>query len=151
APCPGRGYTILRLAVCVLAPLLTLLLVGSVWWAAVIAAILGGALFLLDYRAKAGRGYLLQLLGFLGPAMLLLLAGLIYPTIQTIINSFLSSRGRFVGFDNFVWIFSQPENLVTIRNTILWVLVVPTVSTAAGLAYAVFIDKSRGERFFKVL
>ena len=30
-------------------------------------------------------------------------------------------------------------------------LVVPAFSTAIGLAYAVFIDKSRGEKFFKIL
>ena len=57
----------------------------------------------------------------------------------------------FIGLDNFVWVFSQPQNAVVIRNTIFWVLVVPVFSTAIGLAYAVFIDKSRGEKFFKVL
>jgi alpha-glucoside transport system permease protein len=31
------------------------------------------------------------------------------------------------------------------------VLIVPAFSTAIGLAYAVFIDKSRGEKFFKIL
>jgi alpha-glucoside transport system permease protein len=31
------------------------------------------------------------------------------------------------------------------------VLVVPVLSTAIGLAYAVFIDRSRGEKFFKIL
>ena len=33
----------------------------------------------------------------------------------------------------------------------IWVLLVPTISTIVGLAYAVFIDKSRGEKFFKAL
>ena len=151
APRSGRLYFWIRLIVCVAVPALALLLVGSIYWAAIIAAVLGGALFLLDYRARQGRGYMLQLVGFLAPAFLLLLAGLIYPTIQTVVSAFLSARGRFVGFDNFAWIFSQPDNLVTIRNTIVWVLVVPIVSTIAGLAYAVFIDKSRGEKFFKIL
>jgi alpha-glucoside transport system permease protein len=36
-------------------------------------------------------------------------------------------------------------------NTIIWVLLVPALSTAFGLAYAVFIDKSRGEKYFKIL
>jgi alpha-glucoside transport system permease protein len=151
APRQGRFYTWLRAAVAVLVPLIAFFAIGSIYWAAIIAAVLGGALFLLDYRSKEGSGYVLQLVGFLAPAFILLVAGLIYPTIQTIINSFLSSRGNFVGFDNFVWIFSQPGNLITIRNTIIWVLVVPIVSTAAGLAYAVFIDKSRGEKYFKIL
>ncbi|BDZ45686.1 carbohydrate ABC transporter permease [Naasia aerilata] len=151
APRRGRNYTILRAAVAVLVPAVVLFLFGSIWWAIAVAAVLGGALFLLDYRSRQGAGYLLQLFGFLAPAMFLLLVGLIYPSIQTIFQAFLSSRGRFVGLDNFAWIFSQPDNLITIRNTIIWVLVVPIVSTAAGLAYAVFIDRSRGEKFFKIL
>jgi alpha-glucoside transport system permease protein len=64
----------------------------------------------------------------------------------------MSSRGdRFVGLDNFVWIFTQPNNVRIVLNTIVWVLIVPTISTIAGLAYAVFIDKSRGEKYFKIL
>ena len=151
APRKGRNYTILRLAVCVIVPGFILIALGSVFWAAIIASVLGAGLFLLDHRGREGRGYLLQLFGFLAPAFILVLIGLIYPTIQTIIYSFMSSRGRFVGFDNFIWIFSQPENLVVIRNTVIWVIVVPIVSTVAGLAYAYFIDKSRGEKFFKIL
>jgi alpha-glucoside transport system permease protein len=141
----------MRAAVCVIVPALALWLLGSVLWAAAIAAVLGAAFFLLDYRSRQGAGYLFALLAFLAPAIILLIVGLVYPTIQTIINSFLSSRGNFVGFDNFVWVFSQGQNLVVIRNTIVWTLVVPTISTAIGLAYAVFIDKARGEKIFKAL
>jgi len=151
APRPGRKYTVIRAVACVAIPLAVLLLLGSVIWAAAVAAVLGGVFFVLDYRSKKGSGYLFALVGFLAPALVLLAVGLVYPTIQTFIDAFLSSRGRFVGFDNFVWIFSQPQNLVVIRNTIIWVLVVPAISTAAGLAYAVFIDRARGEKVFKAL
>lgn len=151
APRRGKLYTGIRLAVCIVAPLLFMLVLGSVLWAAAIAAVLGGLFFILDYRAKAGSGYLFQLVGFLGPAILLLAIGLIYPSIKTIFDSFLSGRGNFIGIDNYVWIFTQPAALRTVLNTIVWVLIVPTVSTAFGLAYAVFIDKSRGERVFKAL
>ena len=151
APRSGRRYTIIRLVAAVAVPAFVLIAIGSVWWGAAAAAVVGGVFFLLDFRSREGKGYILQLVGFLAPAFILLLIGLVYPTIQTIIYSFQSSRGAWVGFDNFAWIFSQPDNLVTIRNTILWVLVVPSVSTVAGLAYAVFIDRSRGEKFFKIL
>jgi alpha-glucoside transport system permease protein len=151
APRSGRSYTIIRLVVAIAVPAIALLALGSIWWGIAIAAVVGGLFFLLDYRSREGKGYILQLTGFLAPAIILLFIGLVYPTIQTIIASFNSSRGAFVGFDNFAWIFSQPENLVTIRNTIIWVLVVPVVSTIAGLAYAVFIDRSRGEKVFKIL
>lgn len=152
APRPGKLYTGIRLAVCVLAPLLVLTLAGSYPIAIVAAAVLGGVFFLIDYRGRKGAGYLFQLVGFLTPAVLLLAIGLVIPTIQTAVQAFQNSRGtEFVGFENFIWIFTQPENVRIILNTVVWVLFVPTVSTVAGLAYAVFIDKSRGEKYFKIL
>jgi alpha-glucoside transport system permease protein len=151
APRTGRKYTIIRLAVCVIAPFLAFVLIGSVWWAALIAAAFGLLFFWLDRRSSQGAGYLFQLFGFLAPAIILLLVGLIYPTVKTFIDSFFSSRGNFVGIDNFAWVLTSPQNLRVILNTIIWVLVVPTLSTVFGLAYAVFIDKSRGEKFFKIL
>ncbi|MFB2580684.1 carbohydrate ABC transporter permease [Herbiconiux sp. P15] len=151
APRSGRKYTIIRLAVCVIAPFLVLVLVGSVWWAALIAAAFGLLFFWIDKRSKQGAGYLFQLFGFLAPAVILLLIGLIYPTVKTAIDSLFSSRGNFVGLDNFAWVLTNPQNLRVILNTIIWVLVVPTLSTIFGLAYAVFIDKSRGEKFFKII
>ncbi|TQL48832.1 carbohydrate ABC transporter membrane protein 1 (CUT1 family) [Homoserinimonas aerilata] len=151
APRRGRLYTGIRLAFCIVVPLGIALLLGSVYWAAAVAVVLGGLFFWLDYKAKAGSGYLFQLFGFLAPAMVLLAIGLIYPSIKTFFDSFLSGRGNFVGIDNYIWIFTQPAALRTVLNTIVWVLIVPAVSTAFGLAYAVFIDKSRGEKVFKVL
>jgi len=152
APRPGKLYTGIRLLVCVLTPLLILTLAGSYPIAIVAAAVLGGVFFLIDYRGRKGAGYLFQLIGFLTPALLLLAIGLVIPTIQTTVQAFQNSRGtEFVGFENFAWVFTQPENVRIIVNTIVWVLFVPTVSTVAGLAYAVFIDKSRGEKYFKIL
>lgn len=149
---PGRLYTVIRLLVCVLVPAVTLVLFNSYLWAVAVAAVLGLGLFFLDARARGGRGQLIQLLGFLFPALLFLVIGLILPSLQTIGASFMNAAGnQFVGFDNFVWIFTQPTGLRTIVNTLVWVVVTPVVSTLIGLAYAVFIDRSRGEKFFKVL
>ena len=152
APRSGRRYTVIRLLVCVLAPLGIFFALGSVWWAAAAAAVLGALFFLLDYRARAGQGYLFQLIGFLAPAIALLGIGLVYPTVATFFKAFMNSRGsRFVGFENFIYVFGQEGNRVAIINTVIWVLVVPALSTIAGLAYAVFVDKARGERFLKAL
>ncbi|WP_165067880.1 carbohydrate ABC transporter permease [Marisediminicola senii] len=151
APRRGRLYTGIRFAACLLIPAGLFLALGSVWWAAAAAAVLGGLFFLLDFRARDGSGYLFQLIGFLAPAVLLLGIGLIYPSIRTIYDSFYSGRGNFIGLENFVWIFTQPSGIRTILNTIIWVLIAPVVSTIFGLAYAVFIDKSRGEKYFKIL
>jgi alpha-glucoside transport system permease protein len=152
APRSGRRFTIIRLVACIVIPVIVFLALGSYLWAAAIAAVLGGLFFILDYRSRQGAGYLFQLVGFLSPAFILLGIGLVYPTIQTLIQAFLNNRSnRFVGLDNFEWIFTQETGIRTIINTIIWVLIAPIVSTIFGLAYAVFIDKSRGEKVFKSL
>jgi len=149
---PGKGYTALRLALCVLVPAIVLVLFNSYLWAVAVAAILGLVLFFVDLRSRAGAGYLFQLFAFLAPAVAFLLVGLILPSLQTIAQSFMNAAGnQFIGLDNYVWIFTQPAGVRTVINTLVWVVLTPLVSTAIGLAYAVFIDKSRGERFFKVL
>jgi alpha-glucoside transport system permease protein len=117
---------------------------------AIFAAVVGLVLFLVDRAPKKRRDFI-QLLAFIAPALFLLLAGLIYPAIRTTTLSFFSSTGKWVGWDNFAWAFTQPDALRVILNTIIWVVLVPTLATAIGLAYAVFIDKSRGEKFFKAL
>ncbi|QUW20165.1 sugar ABC transporter permease [Agrococcus sp. Marseille-Q4369] len=91
------------------------------------------------------------MLVFLLPSALLLTIGLVYPAIRTTLLAFTDKTGSFNGLDNFVWMFTQPEALVTLANTVVWVILVPLLSTAIGLAYAVFIDKSRGERVYKML
>ncbi|ROS54829.1 carbohydrate ABC transporter permease [Frigoribacterium sp. PhB24] len=155
APRRGPQYTIIRLAVCVVVPVVVLLAFGlynSVIWVAAIAAVLGGGLFLLDYRSKRGAGYSLQLIAFMTPAVFFLVIGLIYPTITTAGQAFMKNDGSgFAGLDNFVWVFTSPDGLTAFGNTLVWVLLAPITATGIGLAYAVFIDKSRGEKFLKLL
>lgn len=117
---------------------------------AIFAAIIGLILFFVDRAPKRGRDYW-QLAGFLVPAILLLALGLIYPAIRTTLLAFANDAGEFIGFENFAWAFTQPAGIISIRNTIIWVILVPLLSTAIGLAYAVFIDKARGERVYKSL
>lgn len=152
APRKGRLYTGIRLAMCLLVPLAVMWFFNSYYWAMGVAVVVGALFFWLDYRSRDGAGYLIQLVAFMAPAMLLLLVGLILPSIQTIYASFLNSNGRdFIGLANYVWIFTQSDGVTSVINTIIWVLIVPTVSTLVGLAYAVFIDRTRGERIYKVL
>jgi alpha-glucoside transport system permease protein len=152
APREGRFYTVLRLAVCVAVPALILWILQSYQWAIIVGAFVGLGFFFLDMYSKRGRGSLFQLLGFLAPAILLLVVGLIIPAIQTTGQAFMNRSGQgFVGLENFVWIFTQPQGIRVVLNTIVWVIVTPIVSTIAGLAYAYFIDKTRGEKYYKIL
>ncbi|MGP6172352.1 carbohydrate ABC transporter permease [Microbacterium sp. A196] len=152
APRSGTWYTVARLAMCLLIPLAVMWFFRSYYWAIGVAVVVGAVFFLLDYRSRAGKGYLIQLVAFLAPAFLLLLIGLILPSLQTFVASFMNSSGKdFVGIANYTWIFGQPDGVRVVVNTIVWVLIVPTVSTIVGLAYAVFIDRTRGEKIYKVL
>ncbi|MET1044665.1 MAG: sugar ABC transporter permease [Microbacteriaceae bacterium] len=114
------------------------------------AVFIGLLLFFIDRAPKRGRDYW-QLAAFIVPALLLLAIGLIYPAVRTTVLSFGSGAGDFIGIDNFAWAFTQPAGLISLRNTIIWVILVPLISTIVGLAYAVFIDKSRGEKYYKAL
>lgn len=152
APRKGTVYTWVRLAMCLLIPLAVMFFFSSYYWAMGVAVLVGALFFYLDYRSRDGAGYLIQLVAFMAPALLLLLVGLILPSIQTMYSSFLSSSGKdFVGFANYLWIFTQSDGITSVVNSIIWVLLVPTVSTIVGLAYAVFIDRTRGEKIYKVL
>ncbi|SFS10036.1 ABC-type sugar transport system, permease component [Agrococcus baldri] len=120
----------------------------GVWpWTGALALSVIGVLGYLADRDDDSK----PMLVFLMPAALLLTVGLIYPAIRTTMLAFTGRAGEYVGMENFVWMFTQREALITLGNTIAWVILVPLLSTAVGLAYAVFIDKSRGERVYKML
>src|ERR1700712_2543280 len=84
---------------------------------AAFAAVIGLLLFLID-RAPKKRKDFFQLVGFVTPAFVLLIIGLVYPAIRTAIQSLYDARGNFIGLDNFAWVFTQPDSLVSLRNTI---------------------------------
>ncbi|HEX4058871.1 MAG TPA: sugar ABC transporter permease [Galbitalea sp.] len=155
APRAGRGYTIMRLVVAVAVPAIIVLILGvynDAIWLVPLAAVLGAGLFLLDRRARGGKGSMLQLITFMAPAVLLLAIGLLYPMIQTIFSAFFSNDGsKFVGLANFIYVLAPTnQGLTAVLNQIIWVVITPILATAIGLAYAVFIDKSRGEKVLKV-
>ncbi|WP_214466197.1 carbohydrate ABC transporter permease [Microbacterium flavescens] len=156
APRPGRFYFWLRLVTCFAIPVLAFMLLrpyqNAVIYVLAIAVVLGGLLFWADYRSREGAGHLYQLVFFAAPALILLLVGLLYPAIATFIQSFFDKSGQsFVGLDNYVWVFTNPQGFWSVINSIIWVLVAPTFATIIGLAYAVFIDRARGEKVLKVL
>ncbi len=123
----------------VIAPNLTLLVIALLAFAAVIYA-----LFLIGSRASVRLQEWMRYLVFLGPALLLLLVGLIYPALRTIWMSFMDARSEnFVGINNYIWAFSVPEIQIVLRNTIIWVIVVPLLSTIIGLAIAYMTDRMK--------
>jgi alpha-glucoside transport system permease protein len=110
------------------------------------------ALFLIGSRASVKWQGWLRYGVFLGPALLLLLVGLIYPALRTIWLSFMDKRSEnFIGFDNYIWAFTIPEIQIVLRNTVLWVIFVPIVSTLIGLAIAYMTDRMKRASVVKSL
>lgn len=78
---------------------------------------------------------------FIAPVLILLAIFLIYPAIQTIILSFMDSWSEnYVGFDNYVDLFTSPEFLETLSNNALWIIVVPASSVILGLLISTFAN-----------
>jgi alpha-glucoside transport system permease protein len=79
---------------------------------------------------------------FVGPALAALGLYLVWPAINTIIISFMdNSSQNFVGLDNYATILTEAQYQTGIRNSILWVLVVPLLAVVIGLSYATLADK----------
>ena len=122
---------------------------------------------LIMFGADLVRGAIrdkVQLVVLISPVLLLLAIGLIWPAIDTIWLSFndvveqpdpvtgiYTTVTQFVGLDNYVFAFSDPTTLRSVINTFVWMVLVPALSTGIGLAYAVFIDRAKGEKILKSL
>lgn len=113
-------------------------------------AVMGIVLLGID-RIKRAPTWLI-VTGFLGPTLLFLAFGLVYPGLNTIRLSLFDAKSKdFVGVDNYVTAFTDPQFQIVLRNTVMWVVLVPLCATLIGLIYAVLIDRARFESFAKTL
>ena len=170
-PGPNFMTQVLRVAVSLVVPVVAMLLL---WWSGtvllnedanrlmvVFVALIIGVLgvfamyyamdWLVNRLPERYRGYVLPFV-FVGPALVVLSVFLVYPTIVTFKLSFQDRNGEnFVGLDNYIDVFTDPGTLEALRNSFLWVLIVPALAVGIGLTFAVLADKlgSKGEAFSK--
>jgi alpha-glucoside transport system permease protein len=79
---------------------------------------------------------------FLGPALLFLGLYLVYPVIDSLWRSLHNADGsRFVGGSNYSWLLGDGKFRESMRNNMLWLLVVPALSTLFGLIAAQLTDR----------
>ena len=90
---------------------------------------------------------------FVGPAIALLIAGLAVPAIRTIYLSFHSgvTADEWTGLDNYSELFTERDNLIVLRNNVLWLVLVTFFSAGLGLAIARLADGMKGEALAKSL
>jgi len=109
--------------------------IGGIW---VLLASLNYFVSALPQRARDFlRPYV-----FAGPGALVLLFYIVFPSIRTLWISFFNRTStQFVGLKNYVFIFTDPSMLVVLRNTVMWVVLVPAVAVSLGLIIAVMTDR----------
>ncbi len=128
-------------------PNIIVLLVGLAVFTAIIILT-----FWLAERTKDKTQNRLKYFVFLAPALIAIAVGLVYPAIRTLFLSFFDANSdTFIGLDNYIWAFTQPEILIVLRNTLIWTIVVPIASTAIGLAIAYLTDRMRFAALIKSL
>ena len=124
----------------------------SVLTAVAIFFIVLGAIFTIAGRASGKKARPIAILIFLGPALLLLLAGLVIPGIRTVLFSFMNpDSNAWVGWANYQWMLEDPNVKTIMINTILWVMVVPIFTAVLGLLLAVMLDRTKHESIPKSL
>jgi alpha-glucoside transport system permease protein len=131
----------------IVGPNLITLVLGLAAFAAIVILI-----FLLAERTSVRAQEWVKYLVFLVPAVTLLMVGLIYPAIRTLVLSFMNDDSeKFVGFENYVWAFTIPEIVQVLMNTAIWVVVVPLASTFIGLVIAYLTDRMKSAAVVKSL
>lgn len=88
------------------------------------------------------------------PAYLAITVYLLYPAVQTIIDSFRDQASQeFVGLENYEQLLSSPAFRDTLVNTLLWILIVPAGTVIIGLAVATLADRlpTRSENLVKTI
>jgi len=87
---------------------------------------------------------------WIAPALLFLIVFLIYPTINTIVLSFLDAQSKnFVGLDNYIWFMQDKGTLEALRNSVLWVVFMTAGVVGLGLLIAILVDRVRYESIAK--
>ena len=81
---------------------------------------------------------------FLAPALLALGLYLVYPVFATLwlsLNERVNADYRFIGLENYQFMLGQPKFREAFFNNMLWLLIVPAMSTAFGLLAAQLTDR----------
>src|SRR5258708_34036861 len=84
---------------------------------------------------------------WIGPALVLMLLFFIYPMIQTVVYSFQDKLSTaFVGFKNYMQIFTDPTMLLVLRINLIWLVLAAILTVGLGLTVAVLYDAGKIER-----
>jgi len=84
------------------------------------------------------------------PAVAFATVFMVIPTIQTFFISFQDAKGNNVGLDNYVFFFTNPETLTSLKNNVLWLVFFTGFVVGFGLLISVIFDRVRYESAAKL-
>jgi multiple sugar transport system permease protein len=98
---------------------------------------------------------------FVAPTLIIIALLVIMPAIQTLLLSFFDEEGRFVGFQNFAYVFLSRDTLNLDRfpghsppwgavpHNAVWVLLHLPLTVMLGMILAVLLKEAKGASFIK--
>jgi len=139
-----------------------------------VVGVVGGflaILLIIFFIAERARGRLqrpVAIIVCVGPAVVLAMAGLIIPAINTFWLSLTNTAAsgqkfqlvngklvpatvKFVGGSNYAFAFTDPYTRGTLIRTVLWIVIVPLVTVGVGLLVALLMDRMHYTSFFKTM
>lgn len=133
------------------APKVVVVLVAIAWGVGGIGLLFFVANWVVERLPDAFKGRVLPFV-FVGPAFAILAFYLLIPAVLTTINSFRDANSEgFVGLDNYIYAFTNPDMLVAIRNNVLWLILGTGFATTLGLTMAILAERSKIDRLAKTL
>ena len=125
-------------------------------------------IFLVAERARGRLQRPVAIVVCVGPAVILALAGLVIPAINTFWLSLTNTAAsgqkfqivngklvpvsvKFVGGSNYAFAFTDPYTRGTLIRTVLWIVIVPLLTVAVGLLLALLMDRMKYTSFFKTM
>jgi alpha-glucoside transport system permease protein len=88
---------------------------------------------------------------FLLPALAFLGAIVVYPTIETVLQSFQDADRNWVGGDNYQRLLDTDRVTLAIRNNAVWVATAPAIITGLGLMFAILTERVRYSTAIKII
>jgi len=92
---------------------------------------------------------------YIAPAAILVSLICLYPILRTLVMSFTDNDGlnpsKFIGFDNYVRLFSDPNYVTPIVNTIIWTVFATVLPVTIGFIFAYSMQFLPKSNYFQVL
>jgi alpha-glucoside transport system permease protein len=131
------------------APQVVIVLVAILWGVGGVGVLFVVSNWMVE-QLPAAWARRLQPFVFIGPAVAIMGWYLAIPVLRTLTLSFKDAISReWVGFDNYIFAFTDRIMLETFRNNLLWMALGTSFCVGLGLLIAVLADRTRLEALYK--